>query len=85
MFRLWAAAASALAAVLRRLQMCLFGGGNENSARRSDSILNQIQQDLPASLCRMLQPLADKPTADVEVFHQQAVAAALQVRSYCQA
>eukprot|EP00892_Ulva_mutabilis_P007689 jgi/Ulvmu1/5292/UM022_0086.1 len=77
-FRMWAAAASALAAVLRRLQMCLFGGGNEIAARHADSILNQIQQELPASLCRMLQPLADKPSGDVGVFHKQAVAAALQ-------
>lgn len=85
MFQLWAAAASALAAVLRRLQMCLFGGGSESAARHGDSILNQIQQDLPASLCRMLQPLADKPSDDVELFHQRAVAAALQVRFCLQA
>lgn len=55
-YKLFTPSADALAAVLQRMQLCFFGTSTtEDAARKADSIIHHLQQDLVGNLCTILQ------------------------------
>jgi hypothetical protein len=78
-----AAAARALAGTLERLHFCFFGEVSDVTGHHADTVLHQLQQDLPANLCRIIH-LTGVPQQQNEGKRAQssAASAALQVQSW---
>ena len=72
------AAAEALAGTLDRTHFCFFSEVSEAAMQQAESVLTQLQRDVPASLCTIMQQAAPAHTAPNN-YKTGAAAAALQV------
>ena len=77
-----AAAARGLAGTLQRLHFCFFADVADGTGEQADTVLHQLQQDLPSNLCRILHlaGVPAQPAPDGKRAQSEAGAAALQVR-----